>query len=261
MPQFDFGSFPMDSSLINVETKWWKTDLVRSIFLPFEAESILKIPISYSLPKDQLIWMGNNRAIHNDSAIPPAKVWDTANRAFLDFNVARLTSPTSLPPSCDHWTTPPSGFFKVNVNGATENGGGNSCIEVVIKDSSGFPISALSSVLPSCFSAEITEAYALLHGVLFALELQIDQVIFESDALSIILSISSEFAGSDFSHILEDIKAASSTFSHCSFHHLKRDGNRAAHTLAKEAKSSCQSKIWKGFSPPCILNILREDLM
>ena len=36
-------------------------DLVKSIFLPFEVEFILKIPISYSLPEDQLIWMGNKR--------------------------------------------------------------------------------------------------------------------------------------------------------------------------------------------------------
>ena len=61
LPQTDFDNFPMVSSLIDEDTKWWKSDLVRSIFLPFKAESILKIPISYSLPEDQLIWMGNKR--------------------------------------------------------------------------------------------------------------------------------------------------------------------------------------------------------
>ena len=58
-PQKDFDNFPMVSSLLDEDTKWWKTDLVRSIFLPFEADSILKIPISYDLPKDQLISLGN----------------------------------------------------------------------------------------------------------------------------------------------------------------------------------------------------------
>ena len=60
-PQKDFDNFPMVSSLLDEDTKWWKTDLVRSIFLPFEANSILKIPISYDLPKDQLISLGNKR--------------------------------------------------------------------------------------------------------------------------------------------------------------------------------------------------------
>ena len=35
--------------------------MIRSAFLPFEADAILKIPLSRSLPDDKLIWMGNNR--------------------------------------------------------------------------------------------------------------------------------------------------------------------------------------------------------
>ena len=35
--------------------------MIRSTFLPFEADAILKIPLSRSLPDDKLIWMGNNR--------------------------------------------------------------------------------------------------------------------------------------------------------------------------------------------------------
>ena len=43
------------------DTKWWKMDLVRSIFLPHEAATILKILISFRLPDDQLVWIGNKR--------------------------------------------------------------------------------------------------------------------------------------------------------------------------------------------------------
>ena len=60
-PQLDFGTYPMVSSLIDEDTKWWRSDLVRSIFLPHEAASILKIPISFRLPDDQLVWIGNKR--------------------------------------------------------------------------------------------------------------------------------------------------------------------------------------------------------
>ena len=188
-------------------------------------------------------------------------VWDSAKRAYLDFIDARLTFPPSPTLAHVHWTAPPTGFFKVNVDGTTGAGGGNSCIGVVIRDSSGFPIGALSLVLPSSFPAKTTEAYALLHGVLFASEMQVHQALFESDALSIIHDLTSEVPGNDFGHILEDIRVASSTFRHCSFHHLKRDGNRATHTLALEAKCSGQSKIWKGISPLYIQDILRDDLL
>ena len=35
----------MVSSLIDKETKWWKTSVVQALFLPFEADIILKIPL------------------------------------------------------------------------------------------------------------------------------------------------------------------------------------------------------------------------
>ena len=60
-PQSDFGIFLMVSSLIDEDTKWWRMDLVRSIFLPHKAASILKIPISFRLPDDQLVWIGKKR--------------------------------------------------------------------------------------------------------------------------------------------------------------------------------------------------------
>ena len=53
----------MVSSLIDFDTKWWKVDLVRSMFLPFEASTILKIPLNYNLPEDSLIWIGNKRGV------------------------------------------------------------------------------------------------------------------------------------------------------------------------------------------------------
>ncbi len=60
-PPINLPIYPMVSSLINPNTKWWRADLIRAAFLTFEADAILKIPLSHSLPDDKLIWMGNNR--------------------------------------------------------------------------------------------------------------------------------------------------------------------------------------------------------
>ena len=45
--------------LIDRDTRMWKGDVVRSLFLPFEARNILNIPLCHSLPEDQIIWVGN----------------------------------------------------------------------------------------------------------------------------------------------------------------------------------------------------------
>ena len=47
--------FPMVSTLIDPLTKWWNVSLVRATFLPFEVDSILRIPLSYSMLEDKLI--------------------------------------------------------------------------------------------------------------------------------------------------------------------------------------------------------------
>ena len=61
-PQLDFGDYPMVASLIDNDTRWWKVEAFRSIFLPFEASTILKI-LNYNLPEDSLIWIGNKKGV------------------------------------------------------------------------------------------------------------------------------------------------------------------------------------------------------
>ena len=59
----DFDDFLMVLSLIDENSKWWKPDLVKSLFLYFEANEILKIPFSHSLSEDSLIWLGNKKGL------------------------------------------------------------------------------------------------------------------------------------------------------------------------------------------------------
>lgn len=54
--------FPMVSSLIDTDTKWWRVDLLSVAFLPLEADTIRKIPLCHKIPEDKLIWIGNKRA-------------------------------------------------------------------------------------------------------------------------------------------------------------------------------------------------------
>ena len=60
-PPNNLLTFPMVSSLIDPAIKWWRADVIHATFLPFEVDTILRIPVSRSLPEDKLIWMGNTR--------------------------------------------------------------------------------------------------------------------------------------------------------------------------------------------------------
>ena len=88
------------------------------------------------------------------------------------------------------------------------------------------------------FSVEITEAIALQEGVVLALEMRISYVIFESGALSIIQAINEGDLGGELGLIIQSIRDISSSFSWCSFQHLKRDGNKVTHELAKATRNT-----------------------
>ena len=64
-----FPKFPMVSSLIDPMTRWWRVDMIRATFLPFEADSILRIPLSHNLLEDKIIWIGNS---HGDFTVKSA---------------------------------------------------------------------------------------------------------------------------------------------------------------------------------------------
>ena len=176
------------------------------------------------------------------------------------FSPPPLTHSTPPPPLALNWKACPSGFFKINVDGATSNDGTNACIRVIVRDCQGLSIVASSEVLQSSYSAEITEAFTLLHGVLLALELKISHAIFEPDALSIIQALNYGDTDGEIGLILQDSRSYSAYFNWCTFQHLKRDGNKVAHELAKAARLSGLSQFWKGVNPSCVEHLILDDI-
>lgn len=155
----------------------------------------------------------------------------------------------------------PLSFHKINIDGATTNDGDRSSIGVIIRDHTRATIGAFNKLLPSTLPAIVTEAFGLHQGVHFAAEMGTSKAIFKFDALAFTQALNSNESGGELGHILQDIRSLAHVFNWSSFKHLKREGNRAAHELARKAKFSSQSHIWKGVSPPLIQQILNDDLM
>ena len=200
------------------------------------------------------IWWNRNQAIHEDSGTTPSQVWEMANKLLNEYKDACTLPAFSPAPSPAAWQALPLVFFKINTDGVASDGS-PSCIGVAICDCWGSLIPAPSKVLPAPFFAEITEALALQDGVPLSLELGISHAIVESNALSIIQAISE----GDLGHIMQNIKNISSSFSWCSFQHLKRSGNRAAHELARAARISGVSQVWKVVCPSFVEHVIIED--
>ena len=86
-------------------------------------------------------------------------------------------------------------------------------------------------------------------GVLFAQELQLPRVIFESDALAVIQAVNDKATGSFFGHLIQGILQNCESFESCHFKHLNRRFNLVAHELAQHARRTGIYQIWKGVAP------------
>ncbi|KAK9984941.1 hypothetical protein SO802_034466 [Lithocarpus litseifolius] len=206
------------------------------------------------------IWWNRNQAIHEDSGSPPFQAWDMASKIMAEFKAACSYPILPQAPPLSIWKAPPLGFFKVNTDVAASNDERNSCIGVVIRGCKGEILATSSKVLPVSFTAEISEAIAVLEGVLLAAKMEVTHVIFESDALSIIQAINDGVFVGELGHIIQNIWEASFVFSWCSFCHLKREGNRVAHELARVARITDVSQVWERTFPSPVEHIVIEEL-
>ena len=159
------------------------------------------------------------------------------------------------------WKKSQAGVFKINIDGATADDGRWSSIRVVIRDSKGEVTVALCRVLPSCFSMDEIEALAIKAGILLARELDLHQVIVESNSLSVVQRILAKDFSGGLGHIVHGILGFLEDFSSWQVRHLKRDFNRVAHGLAHFAKCNNINQVWRGISPPPLVvrNLIHLD--
>ena len=113
----------------------------------------------------------------------------------------------------------PPGIHKVNVDGTSLEQDSFSSVGVVIRDSKGQVVATLCLLLQSYYSAELTKVFALEQGVLLAQELQLPQVIFESDSLAVIQAINDKALRSNFGHLIQGILQVCDSFEAYHFKH------------------------------------------
>ena len=120
-------------------------------------------------------------------------------------------------------------------------------------------VATCSNYLLGQFTALETEAIAVECGILLAWEMELEQVIIETDALSVVQSITAGETDGGTGHLYLGIIGLFNTFRSWKLKHLKWDYNRLAHELAQIAERNEASQCWRGVSPPMVQHLIQED--
>ena len=207
------------------------------------------------------IWHNRNLRVFEAINQGAEQVWNHAVSMLSDYKEAVKFCMLG-PSDCEvSWKKPQVEVFKINTDGAIANEGRPSSIGVVIRDSKGEAVAALCRVLPGCFLMDEIEALTVKAGILLARELDLHQVIVESDSLSIVQRILAKDFSGGLGHIVHGILGFLKEFSSWQVWHLKRDFNRVTHELAHFANCNDINQVWRGVSPPVMRNLVHLDYL
>ncbi|XP_075669908.1 uncharacterized protein LOC142639644 [Castanea sativa] len=143
------------------------------------------------------LWYNRNQKAFKDACYSPDQVWFFAKATRSE--AAALCNQSQISEA------PPTGMYKVNVDGAASGDGRSSRVGVVIRNSKGEPIAALCKLLPRQFTSLETEIIARENGILLAKEMEPTQVIFESNALTVVQDIHAKETNASLGHLYQRI--------------------------------------------------------
>ncbi|XP_065638811.1 uncharacterized protein LOC136071439 [Quercus suber] len=184
------------------------------------------------------IWKERNIAIHGGRRREGKAIVRSSLRVLDEFQLAnvRLPAPTRQLSNEIKWSPPQLGHYKVNVDRAVFSKRKQVGIGVIIRDSGGMVIAALSRKLAFPLGALETEAKAMEVGVQFALDVGVRDVTLEGDSICICNALQG-LGEASFSvqNIVAGTLHLAKGFRTVAFSYTKRLGNVPAHLLAQYA--------------------------
>ncbi|KAJ1435953.1 Ribonuclease H-like superfamily [Sesbania bispinosa] len=208
------------------------------------------------------IWYARNKKIFEDHEVPLQRVFTKAAES-IRYNGqwgATQRSVTSTNPIHDnHWVAPPMGWYKINCDAALADVG-DWGIGIIVRDSEGFVIAAASRKVETLGDATLTEAMGLRLAVQFALDLSLQDTIFEYDCKVVVDQVVHEsFHNSYVGLVIKDCSFLASNLRNCIFCHTRRNNNMVAHLLAKFACSNPEIS-WIEETPDYISSVVAVDI-
>ena len=132
---------------------------------------------------------------------------------------------------------------------------------VIVRDWRGETIGALSTSVPTAQTVVKLEALACRQAMLFAVELGLQDVVFEGDSLQVIQTLNLD--GTDhltYGHIFKDIRIQVAALSSFEFIFNTRHCNIVADALAKKVKNCRETRIWTDFMLKDIASLIIFDI-
>lgn len=189
------------------------------------------------------IWEARNNTKNNNGTVHPQRVVIKI-LSYVDMILKHNTKTVDgqrgeNTQAIPRWQPPPAGVWMINSDAAIFSSSRTMGVGALIRDNTGKCLVACSEMISDVVLPELAEALAIRRALGLAKEEGLQHIVMASDCLTVIRRI--QTSGRDRSGVgcvIEDIKKLASTFVLCSFMHVNRLSNLAAHSLAQNAELS-----------------------
>ncbi|KAL4311864.1 hypothetical protein GQ457_01G034310 [Hibiscus cannabinus] len=203
--------------------------------------------------RNQLVHEGIKQSIHKISAFVLAHV--------AELDIVAALSLSSLPSVPSRWSLPASGIIKINFDTSFLSSTKEAFSGIVARNSTGLIMATCIIPHSDVNDAFVAEAKACESAVLFTIELGFKSVQVEGDSLTVIRKFSSDSLDkSIIQPIITDIKAKLHLFEKITFSHVGRQGNAAAHALARIHTQFQLPRYWVEEAPQEVEQITLANL-
>ncbi|CAL5355830.1 unnamed protein product [Camellia sinensis] len=207
------------------------------------------------------LWMRHNQAIFCDTHASAEATVAMVCNLVSDFDQAqqRIQGPL-LRDRVVCWCAPAEGWFKVNFDGARFKELQTVGVGVVIRNSMGEVMAAMTEQLPFWVDADCVEAFAAAKAIDLATDLGFSDIILEGDSLNIVKALQEGVELlSEYGHLVSQVVAASKLLRHFQVCHVGRMGNMLAHGLAPMARGLDHQLVWMEEVPQALFEVVAVD--
>ena len=132
---------------------------------------------------------------------------------------------------------------------------------MVVRNCNGEVIASLVQQLEQAFQPLEVEAIAACRAVEFGSEIGVDCAIVEGDSEVLVKALRNTDNGlTPIAPLINDVSLFSSLYSELSYSHIKRDGNKVAHSLARLALITPGCTVWMEDIPSRTLPFIQAEL-
>ena len=210
------------------------------------------------------MWTQRNKVRVTQQAVPLHQLAEQAKQKLTQSRADRQNSKVQVIDSNiggSRWSCPQDGL-KINFDGTVFSESNQSGVGVVIRDNNEAVLASCSEKLHLAYKPDEVEALAALKAVALARDLGFRKAILEGDSLNLIKALKSiEDSLSLASLLVDDVKRVASSFERLVYSHVKRNSNRVAHSLAKNALHIPNLQVWMEDVPSHITSILDLDVI